>query len=126
MDLNLRTPWLLTQLFATSLKQTKGCIINISCEKGSRPAPGIIGYCMAKAGLEMLTKTSALEFAPFGVRVNAVSPCMIENSNLYRYAGYNDEEQKFLESRAKSNIPLGRLARDEDVAKAVIFLSSEK
>ena len=81
---------------------------------------------MAKAGLEMLTKTSALEFAPFGVRVNAVSPCMIENSNLYRYAGYNDEEQTFLESRAKSNIPLGKLARDEDVAKAVIFLTSEK
>lgn len=81
---------------------------------------------MSKAGLEMLTKTSALELAPFGVRVNAVSPCMITNTNLYRYAGYSEQENSNLEARAKGNIPMGRLARDEEVAKAIIFLTSEK
>lgn len=85
--MNLRSPFLLTQFFTESLKLSKGVIINVSCEKGSRPEPGLLGYCMTKAGVEMLTKTSALELAPFGVRVNSVSPCMVD-TNLYRYAGY--------------------------------------
>jgi NAD(P)-dependent dehydrogenase (short-subunit alcohol dehydrogenase family) len=46
---------------------------------------------MTKAGLEMLTKTSALELAPFGVRVNAVAPGIV-NTNLYRFAGYSEAE----------------------------------
>jgi len=107
------------------LKKSKGVIINVSCDKGSRPEPGILGYCMTKAGLEMLTKTTALELAPFGVRVNAVAPCMVD-TNLYRYAGYNEVENESLKKRAAANIPMQRIARDEEVAKAIIFLTSEK
>jgi len=81
---------------------------------------------MTKAGLEMLTKCAALELAPFGVRVNAVAPCMIAKTNLYRYAGYNEVENESLSTRAIGNNPIKRLARDEEVAKAIIFLSSEK
>lgn len=80
---------------------------------------------MTKAGLEMLTKTTALELAPFGVRVNAVAPCMVD-TNLYRYAGYNEVENESLKKRAAANIPMQRIARDEEVAKAIIFLTSEK
>jgi NAD(P)-dependent dehydrogenase (short-subunit alcohol dehydrogenase family) len=126
VDVNVRTPWLLTTFFSQCLKRSKGCIVNVSCEKGSRPEPGILGYCMTKAGLEMLTKTSALELAPFGVRVNAVAPCMVDETNLYRYAGYNETENESLKKRAAANIPIRRVARDEEVAKAIIFLSSEK
>jgi len=46
---------------------------------------------MSKAGIDMLTKASALELAPFGIRVNAVAPCIVY-TNLYRYAGYSEEE----------------------------------
>lgn len=80
---------------------------------------------MAKAGIEMLTKTSALELAPFGVRVNCVAPCMVD-TNLYKYAGLNETDEQSLKARAAANIPMQRIARDEDVAKAIIFLSSEK
>ena len=83
---------MLTQFFVPFLKQSKGCIINVSSEKGSRPDTGLIGYCMAKAGIEMLTKTSALELAPFGVRVNCVAPCMVD-TNLYKYAGLNETDE---------------------------------
>lgn len=60
---------------------------------------------MTKAGLEMFVKTAALEFAPLGIRVNAVAPCMV-NSNLYRYAGLKNDENEALFKRAASNIPL--------------------
>ena len=46
---------------------------------------------MTKAALEMLTKTAAMELAPFGVRVNAVAPCMVD-TNLYRNQGYSEQE----------------------------------
>ena len=85
----------------------------------------MLGYCMAKAGVDMLTKSTAMELAPFGVRCNAVAPCMVD-TNMYRYAGYNDSEYAALQSRASKNIPLQRICSDTDVAKAVIFLTSEK
>lgn len=86
----------------------------------------MIGYCMTKAGLEMLTKTTALELAPLGIRVNAVSPSVLD-TNLYRYCGLTNkgEHDNFLK-RAATNIPLQRTAKVEEVAKAIIFLASEK
>lgn len=107
------------------MKKSKGVIINVSSEKGTRPEPGVLGFCMTKCGLEMLTKCSALELAPFGVRVNAVAPCMVD-TNLYRYAGYSEAENDALKKRAAANIPAQRIARDEEVAKAIIYLTSEK
>jgi NAD(P)-dependent dehydrogenase (short-subunit alcohol dehydrogenase family) len=80
---------------------------------------------MTKAGLDMLTKASAMELAPIGIRVNAVAPSMVD-TNLYRYAGLKDEENDALMKRAAANIPIQRVARDEEVAKAVIYLTSEK
>ena len=73
----------------------------------------------------MLTKASAIELAPFGIRVNAVAPCIVD-TNLYRYAGYSEEEYEGFKKRASQNIPLLRIARDEEVAKAIIFLTSDK
>ncbi len=80
---------------------------------------------MSKAGIDMLTKASAVELAPFGIRVNGVAPCIVD-TNLYRYAGYTEEEYEGFKKRASQNIPLLRVARDEEVAKAIIFLTSDK
>ena len=112
----------------------------MSCDKGSRPEAGVLGYCMAKAGIEMMTKSVAMELAALGVRVNAVAPCFVqttEQSNLYRYSGLSENEIEQLKKRASGNIPLvrkllnpqnaadERVIRDQEVAKAVIFLTSE-
>lgn len=142
LDINLRTPFILTQFFLEELQKGSGsCIVNISCDKGSRPEPGLVAYCMAKAGLEMLTKTTAVELGAVGIRVNAVAPCFIQTtneSNLYRYSGLSEAEVDSLKKRAGNNIPLvrklndeqrtsadDRVVRDHEVAKAVIFLTSE-
>ena len=84
----------------------------------------MISYCMAKAGVEMLTKSSALELAPFGIRVNCVAPSFVD-TNLYRWAGLNEGEYDALKKRAANNNPMQRICKDEEVAKAIIFLSSE-
>jgi NAD(P)-dependent dehydrogenase (short-subunit alcohol dehydrogenase family) len=69
----------------------EGCCVNISCIKGSKPQPGLISYCMSKAGLEMMSKSAALELARFGVRVNCVSASYV-NTNLYRTAKLTEPE----------------------------------
>lgn len=68
---------------------------------GSKPQGGMIGYCMSKAGLEMLTKTSALELAPLGIRVNCVSPSVVD-TNMYRYCGLigSGENDNFMKRAA--------------------------
>ena len=125
MDINLRCAFHMTLIFHKYLELSKGCIVNVSCTLGSRPNAGTIGYCMTKAGLEMLTKCSALELAPFGIRVNAVSPATID-TNLYRYTGMSEVEYQNFKKRAAANIPLQRIASVEEVAKSVIYLTSEQ
>ena len=60
---------------------------------------------MTKAGLEMLTKASALEMADMGIRVNAVCPTTID-TNLYRYTGMTELEYQGFKKRAAQNVPL--------------------
>ena len=80
---------------------------------------------MTKAGLEMLTKCAALELAPLGIRVNAISPSVMD-TNLYRYTGITELEYSAFKKRAASCVPLQRIGTVEEIAKSVIFLSSEQ
>lgn len=89
MDVNLRSSFVLLNFFQDMLIAGRGIVINMSCIKATRPQPGLISYCMSKAGLEMLTKSAALELARFGVRVNCVSASYL-NTNLYRQAGLTE------------------------------------
>ena len=125
MDINLRCAFHLSLIFQPHLVESKGCIINISSSYGSRPNQGTIGYCMTKAGLEMLTKCAALELAPLGIRVNAISPSIMD-TNLYRYTGITELEYGAFKKRAQSCVPLQRIGSVEEVARSVIFLSSEQ
>ena len=125
VDLNLRAAFHITNLMAEFLQRSKGCIVNVSSCFGYRPQAGNISYCMSKAGLEMLTKCCAMELAPSGVRVNAVAPGATD-TNFLRYAGYSESEYEAYKSRVAPMIPLQHVASPEEIAKAVIFLASEK
>jgi len=83
----------------------QGCIVNMSCLKGSKPQPGLISYCMSKAGLEMMTKSSALELGRFGVRVNCVSPSFL-NTNMYRQAGLTELEHESVQQKEVDTNPM--------------------
>jgi NAD(P)-dependent dehydrogenase (short-subunit alcohol dehydrogenase family) len=103
------------------LPQKHGCIVNISSTYGHTGALGASVYSASKHAVEGLTKSAALEAAEMGVRVNAVAPGPIETPMLDRIA--NTDERK---AGVVSNVPLKRVGKPEEVAQAIVFVSSDK
>ena len=124
MDVNLRAPFVLINFFQDMLIAAQGCIVNVSCLKGSKPQAGLISYCMSKAGLEMMTKSAALELARFGVRVNCVSSSYL-NTNLFRRAGLTDLENESVKQKEADTNPTGRCGTVEEVCRAIIHVTSQ-
>jgi NAD(P)-dependent dehydrogenase (short-subunit alcohol dehydrogenase family) len=123
LDINLRSVFALCQLVIPHLKASRGAIVNVSSVTGTRAFPGVLAYCVSKAGVDQLTRCLALELAPHGVRVNAVNPGVVR-TNLHRAGGMDEERYgKFLEHSATTH-PLGRVGEPGDVAAAIAFLAS--
>lgn len=103
------------------LPQRSGSVINISSIRGFSPNPGRIAYCAAKAAVIMMTHVAAAEWAPYGVRVNAIAPGVMQtpmwDADVAR--GILDESL-YLET-----IPMGRLGQPSEVGKLAVFLASE-
>ena len=102
-------------------EQTDGSIINMSSQMGHVGSPGRTVYCMTKHAIEGLTRAMAVELAQHGIRVNAIAPTFVETS-LTRPMFSKPEFNEFVLGR----IPLGKVARAEDVAEAVLFLASAR
>lgn len=100
------------------MRQKSGSIINLSSIVGLEGNAGQMAYSASKGAVTAMTKTAAKELAPYGVRVNAVAPGMID-TDMYRSIG----EEKMKAQLA--NIGLGRLGRPEEVADAILFLASD-
>ncbi|BCI55416.1 short chain dehydrogenase [Mycolicibacterium litorale] len=96
-----------------------GAIVNISSVSGRRPTPGTAAYGAAKAGMENMTTTLAVEWAP-KVRVNSVVVGMVETEQSELF--YGDADSIAAISR---NVPLGRLAKPADIGWAAAFLASD-
>jgi NAD(P)-dependent dehydrogenase (short-subunit alcohol dehydrogenase family) len=100
--------------------QGGGSIVNISSTYGHEGAAGASMYAGSKHAVEGITKSVALELAGSGVRVNAVAPGPTETGMLNRFTG--NEENK---ARLASGVPLGRVGRPEEIARAILFIASE-
>ena len=125
MNVNLRAPFQLMQLCAPHLVRTKGSVVNISSVTGLRSFPGVLAYCVSKAGLDQLTRCAALELAAKGVRVNAVNPGVVV-TEIHKRGGMSEEAYaKFLE-HSRTTHPLGRVGAPAEIADLVLFLASEK
>ena len=98
-----------------------GSIVNLASVMGWLGSTlGEAAYCAAKAGVMGLTRATAAEVAPHGVRVNAIAPGLIYNPHLGRLFA----PQFFEEWRART--PLGRVGEPEEVAELALFLASER
>jgi NAD(P)-dependent dehydrogenase (short-subunit alcohol dehydrogenase family) len=119
-DLTLHAPLALMQAANRVMQgQGGGAIVNVSSVSALRPSPGTAAYGAAKAGLDSLTRSLAVEWAPH-VRVNAldVGPVRTEQSHLH----YGDEDGIAAVGRT---IPLGRMAGPRDIGNAAVFLASD-
>jgi 3-oxoacyl-[acyl-carrier protein] reductase len=120
IDLNLKSAFLCSRAVAASMMERKsGAIINVSSIAGrTGGALGSIHYSTAKGGIITFTKGLAKELAPFGVRVNAVSPGVIDTQYHEQFS--TPEMMKGY----VSGIPLGRVGNPEEVASVICFLAS--
>lgn len=121
--IDLDGPFLVTRAALQLLRAAGGgTIVNLASGAGMRPLPNLGAYCSAKAGLVMLTRALALEFAGENIRVNAVAPGPIHTPMLERtLARVPDRAAKM--SEFLSRVGMRRLGTAEEVAKSVLFLS---
>ena len=124
MDSNLRSLFLMTRAAAPELVKRRGSVVNLSSVAASRPYAGLLAYCVSKAGVDALTRCSALDLAPQGVRVNAVNPGVVI-TELHTVAGAVADYPAFLE-RSKTTHPIGRVGQASEVASLILYLLSDE
>jgi len=125
MDINLRAVFHMMQLAIPHLVRTAGNIVNVGSVTGVRAFPGIMSYCVSKAGLDQLTRVASLELAPQNVRVNGINPGVII-TNLHRRGGMDEVAyEKFLQ-HSKTTHPMGRVGTPQEAADLILFLASPK
>jgi citronellol/citronellal dehydrogenase len=106
-------------VFTQSMRKSGGAIVNIIADMW-RGMPGMGHSGAARAGMENLTRTAAVEWASSGVRVNAVAPGWIASSGLDRYSGPVTQ----LIPKLKDHLPLGRLGTEAEISACICFLLS--
>lgn len=102
------------------MERESGAIVNVVSINAQRGAPKRGPYSASKAAVSAITRTAAVEFAPYGIRVNAVGPGYVATPMMKAYIdqGHIDEE------RILSRIPIGRMAKPGEIASAIAFLAS--
>jgi NAD(P)-dependent dehydrogenase (short-subunit alcohol dehydrogenase family) len=124
MDLNVRAPFRLMRAAFPHLQARRGAVVNVSSVNGRRVFPGLAAYNTSKAALDQLTRCAAIDWAPHGVRVNAVNPG-VTVTNLHRRAGLDEEKYAAFLARSKETHPLGRPGDASEIASLIVFLASD-
>lgn len=118
VDTNLHGTFACTQAAVEVMRSNGGgSITHIASIEGSHPAFSHAHYCASKAAIIMHARSAALEYGPLGIRVNTVSPGLVEREGLA--AAWPDGVQRWQQAA-----PLGRLGRPTDIGNACVFLAS--
>jgi len=125
LEINLRAPFRLMQRALASLSERRGNVVNVSSVTGLRAFPGVLAYCVSKAGLDQLTRCAALELAARGVRVNAVNPGVVI-TEIHKRGGMTEEQYDAFLEHSKTTHPLGRVGQAGEVAELIYFLASDR
>ena len=122
LDINLKSAFFGTQIAAKQMiaQGTGGRIINITSVHEDWPMPGNIAYCLSKGGMRMLTRTAGVELAPHNILVVGVGPGAVATPiNL------STMQDPVLMKKLDDAIPLGRMAKPEEIASVVAFLAGD-
>ncbi|WP_030772058.1 SDR family oxidoreductase [Streptomyces sp. NRRL F-2664] len=120
VELNLVAPMTASLAAHPWLRRARGSVVMIGSVSGTRPSPGTAAYGAAKAGLESLARSMAVEWAP-EVRVNSLLLGMVRTELAHLH--YGDEAGI---KAVGATVPLGRLAEPDDVGDAAVFLASDR
>ena len=123
VDLNLKAAFNVAQIVTKKMLKNKkrgGSIINMSSQLGHVGMSGRNVYNMTKFGIEGLTKGMAVELASKNIRINTVAPTFVETPMVKKFF-----KNKKFKKLALDNIPMGKVAKESDVATAVCFLASD-
>jgi len=131
IDINLKGTFFMCRYALPYLMESKGCIVNTSSDAGLVGNKEAAIYCASKGGVTLLTKALAIEYAPHGVRVNAVNPGIVETNMVmmdFQRSGYTDKKE--YDALFLSTYPQGeenaRYVYPEEVAECMMFLSSKE
>lgn len=121
IDVDLKGYFLCSQAMGkVMVRRKKGVIINTASQFAYRTTPGRGAYCVAKAGIIMLTRVLAKELGPYGIRVNAIAPGLIR-TEFSRGTWSNPEMMKEYEK----SVPLGRAGETSDIVGVALLLASD-
>lgn len=129
LDLNVKSPYMLTNKLFRSLKKAKGNIINISSYFSHRMLPGrtTTAYSLTKGAINSFTKALAFEAGAAGIRVNAIAPGSINTPQLqHNMNQLTSEGLEQFENMIQNIYPMGRIGEPDDVAELAVFLASDK
>jgi NAD(P)-dependent dehydrogenase (short-subunit alcohol dehydrogenase family) len=125
LNINLRSVFVMMQQALPSLIERRGNVVNVSSVTGLRAFPGVLSYCVSKAGLDQLTRCASLELAAQGVRVNAVNPGVVI-TDIHKRGGMSEEAYEAFLTHSRTTHPLGRVGQAVEIAELILFLASEK
>jgi NAD(P)-dependent dehydrogenase (short-subunit alcohol dehydrogenase family) len=103
------------------IRQRSGAIVNVTSVAGRTGTRGMAAYAAAKAGVTVLTQSLGAEWAKHGIRVNAVAPGPVETEGVLEVW-----KTPAMIAQAAREVPLGRLGRPEEIARAVVFVASDE
>jgi 3-oxoacyl-[acyl-carrier protein] reductase len=122
---NVKSIYLMSLAVVPLMKARKrGVILNVSSTAAIRPRPGLTWYNGSKGAASLITKSMAVELAPDGIRVNAICPVIGETALLEQFMGVPDTPEN--RARFVATIPLGRMSKPLDIARAAVFLASDE
>jgi NAD(P)-dependent dehydrogenase (short-subunit alcohol dehydrogenase family) len=125
MDTHVKGTYLVSQAVLPQMCERRaGVIVNMSSDYAVIGMPGAAAYAAAKTAIYSLTKSLAREFAPFGIRVNALGPGPIDTQLLR--SGRTRDEWEETEDRLIGRVPMGRLGRPEEVAAVLDYLLGDR
>ncbi|HCX29280.1 MAG TPA: hypothetical protein DHU55_05835 [Blastocatellia bacterium] len=125
LNINLHAVFLLMQKALPTIIERRGNIVNVSSVTGLRAFPGVLAYCVSKAGLDQLTRCAALELAAKGVRVNAVNPGVVV-TEIHKRGGMTEEQYATFLEHSRQTHPLGRVGDAREIAELIFFLASDR
>jgi NAD(P)-dependent dehydrogenase (short-subunit alcohol dehydrogenase family) len=121
VDVNLKGFFLTSQFAAKMMKEKGGgAIVNVASVNAVRPAPFQGVYSITKAGIVAMTKSFAKELAPFNIRVNALLPGLTDT----KFAAFLTQNPEIMKT-VLPTVPMGRIAKPEEMAGAVLYLVSD-